>query len=208
MEVEEEKDVGVLVNKSLKPAAQCKKAANTAMAVLRQLTQNFHFRDRHIFIGLYKQYVRPHLEFSTPAWSPWLCGDKDTLEAVQRKAVKMVAGLVGTSYEERCRELKLDTLEKRRWDQDMKQTFKIIRGIDKLDGEKIFKYRQEGTHTRTAEDPLHLRQERSRLDIRINTFSQRVISGWNRIGPEDKTRSMSCFKKALKNFCGQVEGQL
>ena len=110
MEVEEEKDVGVLVNKSLKPAAQCKKAANTAMAVLRQLTQNFHFRDRHIFIGLYKQYVRPHLEFSTPAWSPWLCGDKDTLEAVQRKAVKMVAGLVGTSYEERCRELKLDTL--------------------------------------------------------------------------------------------------
>ncbi len=38
----------------------------------------------------YKQYVQvqPHLEFAAPSWTPWLTGDKETLEDVQEKAVK------------------------------------------------------------------------------------------------------------------------
>jgi hypothetical protein len=38
---------------------------------------------------LYKQYVRPHLEFAYQAWSPWLTGDNEELETVQMKAVGM-----------------------------------------------------------------------------------------------------------------------
>ncbi len=71
-----------------------------------------------------------------------------------------VAGLRGETYEERCRELKLESLEKRRSDQDMKQAYKIIRGIDKLDSEKLFQFRQENVHMRTADDPYHLTQQR------------------------------------------------
>ncbi len=44
-------------------------------------------------LKLYKQYVRPHLECSSPAWSPWLAGDKEVLEKVQEKPVKMLTGL-------------------------------------------------------------------------------------------------------------------
>ncbi len=50
------------------------------------------------FISNMWDYVRPHLEFSAPAWSPWLQGDKDPLEKVQEKAVKVVAGLKGTGF--------------------------------------------------------------------------------------------------------------
>jgi ribonuclease P/MRP protein subunit RPP40 len=60
---EEERDVGVIFTSNLKPSAQCSKAASIATSVLNQLKRNFHFRDRHIFVNLYKQYVRPHLEF-------------------------------------------------------------------------------------------------------------------------------------------------
>ena len=67
--VEEEKDIGVTIHSSLKPSEHCKRVADTANAVLRQLTKNFHFRDRHIFKKLYVQYVRPHVEFASPAWS-------------------------------------------------------------------------------------------------------------------------------------------
>jgi hypothetical protein len=63
---------------------------------------------------LYKQYVRPHLVFASLAWSPWLQGEKDVLEKGQEKAVKMVSGLKTTTYLERCDELTLETLEKRR----------------------------------------------------------------------------------------------
>jgi hypothetical protein len=64
---EEEKDIGVIMSKNLKPSAQCAKAARTAQTVLSQVSRSFHFRDRHIFVKLYVQYVRPHLEFASPA---------------------------------------------------------------------------------------------------------------------------------------------
>jgi hypothetical protein len=78
--VDEEKGAGVIIHKSLKPALQCERAAATATGVLMQLAKCFHYRDRHIFLQLYKQYVRPHLEFSTPAWAPWLQSDIQVLE--------------------------------------------------------------------------------------------------------------------------------
>jgi hypothetical protein len=68
---EEEKDIGVVVTKNLKPSAQCHKAATRATAVLSHLRKNFHFRDKKTFVRLHKQYVRPHLEVTSPAWSPW-----------------------------------------------------------------------------------------------------------------------------------------
>jgi hypothetical protein len=88
---EEERDIGVNMMKSLKQSAQCKKAARTAQTVLSQISRAFHFRDRHVFLRLYVQYVRQHLEFASPAWSPWLEADKESLEKIQRRAVNMVS---------------------------------------------------------------------------------------------------------------------
>ena len=55
MVVEEEKDIGVTIHSSLKPSKHCKRVADTANAVLRQLTKNFHFRNWHICKKLYVQ---------------------------------------------------------------------------------------------------------------------------------------------------------
>ncbi len=62
--------------------------------------------DRHIFKSLYMQYVRPHLEYA-----PWLEADKAVIEKVQKRAVSMVSGLKGTTYEEKLLELGLTTME-------------------------------------------------------------------------------------------------
>ena len=70
-----ERDIGVTTSDNLKPAQQCKKAAQTASAVLAQITRAFHYRDRHVFLSLYQQYVRPHLELAVAAWSPWTQAD-------------------------------------------------------------------------------------------------------------------------------------
>jgi hypothetical protein len=65
-ETMEEKDIGVMVTSNLKPSAQCARAAKTAQTVLGQISRTFHYRDRHVFLRLYKHFVRPHLEFSIP----------------------------------------------------------------------------------------------------------------------------------------------
>ena len=90
-----EKDIGILVHQSLKPTKHCKAAADMAGAVLKQITKNFHFRDKNIFKKLYIQYVRPHMEFASPVWSPWLEQDIQILEKVQKRAAGMISGLRG-----------------------------------------------------------------------------------------------------------------
>ena len=88
----------MLVTSKLRPKQQCKKAAQAASTVLAQITRSFHFRDKHVFLNLYQQFVRPHLEFAVAAWSPWNQADIDSLEAVQRRAVKAISGLRGKTY--------------------------------------------------------------------------------------------------------------
>jgi hypothetical protein len=61
-------------------AKQCVKAATTARAVQSQITRYFHYRDKNTFTKLYKAYVRPYLEFSMPAWSPWTQSDIKSIE--------------------------------------------------------------------------------------------------------------------------------
>ena len=63
---------------------------------------------------LYKQNVMPHLEFAAPTWAPWTVADKQVLERVQERAVKMVSGLASQSYRDRLKELGMLSLEERR----------------------------------------------------------------------------------------------
>ena len=50
---------------------QCSKAANS---VLGQLSREIGYRNKEVFVNLYKTYVRPHLEYAVQAWSPWTLG--------------------------------------------------------------------------------------------------------------------------------------
>ena len=130
--VEEEIDIGVTIHKSLKPSQHCADVARKANIVLGEISRSFYYRDRNIFIQLYKQHVSSHLEFCSTAWSPWFTADKEVLENVQKRAVRMVSGLTGQNYEEKLRELNLPTLECRRYQYDMIQAFKILNRIDRV----------------------------------------------------------------------------
>ena len=117
-ETTEERDIGVTISCNMKPGQQCKKAAQTASVVLGQITRSFHIRDRKDFLNLYKQFVRPHLELAATAWAPWTMEDIETLERVQKRAVKAVSGLRSQTYEERLVELQLPSLRERRREMD------------------------------------------------------------------------------------------
>ena len=85
-----ERDIGIIISNNLNPSKQCSAAARKSNVVLGMLTKAFHYRDRHVYINLYKQYVRPHLEFCVPAWSPWTQAD---IYQIQQRAVLLVSGL-------------------------------------------------------------------------------------------------------------------
>ena len=176
--------------------------------VLSQLSRALHFRDRHVFVRLYVQYVRPHLEFAVPAWSPWQEGDKEVLEKVQKRAVKMISGLEGKTYEERLKEVGLLTLEERRHQADMVQTYKIVTGKDMVKSETWFQsVTVTGRATRSADDPLNLRPQASRLETRRHFFSQRVVESLNNIPSSPKqAETVRAFKNGYRDYRAMAEG--
>ena len=136
---ESEKDLGVMIHHSLKPSMQCAKAAKKGNSVLGQLLRGVGYRDKKVYIDLYKTYVRPHLEYCSAVWSPWQVGDTDLLEAVQRRAVKAVTNLTSQTYEDRLKELGLDSLAERRKRGDLIQAYKVFSGHDNVDPATWFK---------------------------------------------------------------------
>ena len=145
----EEKDIGVTVTSTMKPSAQCCKAARVANVVLGQIARAFQYRDRHVFKRLYVQYVRPHLEFASQAWSPWHEKDIEALEKVQRRAVGLISGLRGQTYEEKLEELGLQTLQDRRVEADLVLVHKVLTGQCSVkEGEWFRKSEARGQRTK------------------------------------------------------------
>ena len=198
-----ERDIGVQISSNLKPFTQCAEAARRAGAILTQISKAFLYRDSRIFIQLYKQFVRCHLEFAVPAWSPWLLGDIDILEKVQRRAVNMVVGLKGQNYEDKLVELGLRSLEDRRKRIDLVQTFKIVHGIDKIHSSLLFTLvgEQNLRLTRNTAYSKNMVEQRSRTDIRKHFFCNRIVSLWNSLPSDLKdSRNLNVFKTALEKL--------
>jgi hypothetical protein len=165
----------------LKPSQQCAKAAATARAVLGQISRAFHFRDKFTFVRLYKTYVKPHLEFCTPAWAPWTQADRDCIEKVQIKMVSMVSGLQSDTYEGKLTELGMDTLHERRHVADMVTMNKMAHGIGDFNLSELFEPVQNNHATRAGADPLNVRPRPANLELRRGFFSNRTVKDWNRI---------------------------
>ena len=206
-EVDSEKDVGVLLHKSFRPSMQCAKAAKKANSVLGQLSRGVSFRDKDTFMGLFTTFVRPHLEYCSQAWSPWTLGDKEVLEAVQKRAVGMVTNLKGRSYEERLAEMGMVTLEERRRRGDLVQVYKVLTGKDNVDYTRWFELahsRSGAASTRSTSGTLNVTRKEGKGEIRKNFWSVRVCDSWNSLPDSVKQQpSTNSFKNSLDNFnCG------
>ena len=197
-EANEEKDLGILVNKSLKVASQCAAAAKKGNRVLGMIKRNFSFRTKEVIVKLYKSLVRPHLDYAMQAWSPFLEKDKKILEKVQARATKLIPEIHHLPYEERLAELNLTTLEKRRERGDLLQTYRIMTQIDKIKPEIFFKHQ---TYDRTRGHSMKLTKSRCKLEIRRNFYSQRVVNRWNKL-PQSAmdAPTLLSFKKELSKL--------
>ena len=174
-----EKDLGVLVSSTLKPSEQCAAAAKKANQVLGQMARSLTYRDKHTWLKLYRQYVRPHLEYCIQAWCPWNDTDIDALEQVQRRAIGMTSGFRATSYEDRLQEVGMMTLKERRKRGDMIEVWKIVNDKS-ADCNKLFTMTRDHSQRDTrASTGLNITPPKTKLEIRRQFFSSRVVNPWN-----------------------------
>ena len=202
----EEKDVGITINCDLKPSHHVKKAVNMANKVIGIMSRSFHYRDKKTWIGLYKSYVRPHVEYSTPCWSPWTARDIEMIESVQERAINMCSSLKGTTYLEKLKEVGLMTLADRRLRADMIQVWKIIHKKDRVNETTWFTRLNTNTNreTRSTVSGMNIQIPRANLEIRRNFFSVRSPKMWNTLPDNIKIlETLDAFKSKLDSWINQ-----
>ena len=137
-----------------------------------------------------------------------MVGDRETLEKVQKRIVRMIPGLRG-SYEDKLRDLGMTTLQRRRKRGDMIQTWRILTGKDRvypanwfiLQGDLV---RDGATSTRGHRGyQALLAGPQANLEVRREFFSNRVVDEYNRLPDRVKmATNMNMFKARLDEHLG------
>ena len=92
----------------------------------------------------------------------------------------MITDLQSNSYVGKLQELKLFSLEKRRIRGDLIETFKMMKGLTKLNSEVLFSRNMNNTRGHA----LKLFKPQCSTNVRRNYFSHRVVDIWNDIPAE------------------------
>jgi hypothetical protein len=211
-EAELEKDLGVTIDNKLKFTKHIDNIVSTANRVLGCLKHCFKYMSPDVFLQLYKAMVRPHLEYASCIWSPYLVKDRDKIERIQRRATRMVKELKHLPYMERLRQLSLPSLYFRRRRADMIQTFKLMHGLDiatdscrcRLCPEKILLRRSENPHTRGHNLKLYKQEARG---VRSRFFAARVVDDWNSLSEDTvNATTVNGFKAGLRrDWAGNMQ---
>ena len=113
--VETFKYLGVLLSNNLLRSNHISGVCSRAKQVLGLLYRQFYNNSSSATLKqLYLSLVRPHLEYASQLWDPYIQSDMDKLEAVQKFALKLVSHRWDTSYEELLRLVDVPMLGERR----------------------------------------------------------------------------------------------
>ena len=193
--VPEERDLGIIIDSSLKFRSQAAAAIARASRMLGVVRRVFSNLDSETLPLLYKALVRPHLEYGNLIWGPFNRADQLALERVQRRATRYVESVAHLSYSDRLKALKLPSLMYRRRRGDMIWMYNIMTGRSGLRDDLLF---APATLSTTRGHSLKIQKPEALSRERRNHLASRAVNDWNSL-PEwvVSSPSTNTFKNNL-----------
>ena len=192
-----EKDLGIIINKSLNPNDHINEKVHKMLGLIANMKRAFLYVDEDMVKKIITAIIRPSLEYGAVVWSPHLKKDIDKLERVQRAATRWAPTLRDLSYEDRLQKLGLITLEERRKRGDMIMLFNCITGRVNIDKDDflILNTRKTRGHNKK------LIVKRGDKDVKKYSFPNRTIESWNSL-PNHVVcaKNVHQFKKLYDNL--------
>ena len=129
-EVDSYKYLGILLSSDLSWAQHiqsiCGKAKKLVGLIYRRFSQH---SSPESLLQMYVALARPHLEYASPVWSTSKGGEINSLDNIQKFALRMCAKQWETSYDELLQLFSLPSLQDRRLYLDLCTMFKIVHGL-------------------------------------------------------------------------------
>eukprot|EP00061_Rhincodon_typus_P006967 g28144.t1 len=133
---EGQRGLGVLIQESLQVNMQVQLTVRKADATLAFILRRLEYKNKDVLLRLYKALMGLHLEYCEQFWALYL--RKDVKEGGPEEVSQVFLRMRDLSYEEWFRTLGLYSTELRRRRGDTLGTYRILRGLDRVDVEKIF----------------------------------------------------------------------
>ena len=193
----EEKDLGVVIDMELTFDEHITSKVKKANGIMGLIRRSFSFLDPETFKRLYTSFVRPHLEYAQPVWTPHLRKYIKLMENVQERATKLVDGMKNMDYAQRLEKLDLPTLLHRRERGDMIQVWKHFNSYDQSTLSSSFihyprinrKHRHQITWNRPKDGSN---------GIQANSFYFRISKTWNNLPQKVvEAKTIDAFKSGL-----------
>ena len=151
---------------------------------------------------LYTSLICPHLEYAIPVWNPHLSKDIDSLESVQRFATKICTkSWSDTSYLDRLRNLRLDTLQKRRALINQCHLYKLVNGLCVFPNSPLTHSHNHGHATRSSSHSRSLTVPFAHSNSYYFSFFCDAPRTWNSLPSSViNSASLNIFKEGVANY--------
>jgi len=190
----ETRDLGVIIDSKLNFNKHVDVIVHKAHTCARLILRNFTSQNSTILT--FVTYVRPILEYCTPAWSSLTINNINKIEAVQRRFTKRITGLSCINYFDRLHCLGLESLELRRLKYDLITCFTICHGDIDIEANSLFMFPCSSV---TRGHKFKLFKQSARVNARKACFVNRVFSPWNDLPAlVVESTSINSFKKRLE----------
>ena len=187
------KYLGVILTEDLRWSHHISSICSKTRRLLGLLYRSFYQQtDTQTLRQLYLSLVRPHLEYASSVWNPYLCKDITQIENVQKFASKICTKHWSLPYEHLLEFINLPRLSQRRLYLDLSTMYKIVHNIIVFPS-GIFCERVGRTPR-----SLSFYRPYARTNYFYNSFVPRTVCAWNNLPASIvSSSSPSLFKSRL-----------